>query len=244
MPQWIAVGDHHLRVLVQGQGSPAVIFEAFGPAYLEHMGRVQPEISRLTTTVNYEHAGHWFSEPGPKPRHANQIVHELHTVLEKTGVKPPYILVGFSFGGPYIRVFAGQYPEEVAGMVFIDPSQENFMRWINEEWKEVNVVTDAQKAAQEEWGCQWDSLDLAAQATLPEVPISMITGMRVDQNAFRSHCLPHWLAAHREWLAQYPQATHIVTTNSGHGVPLTEPGLVMDTIRDMLDKVRSQTDSP
>ena len=242
MPRFVSVGDHQLRVLTQGQGSPCVVFECFGPAYLEHMSRVQPAISKITRTFNYDHAGHWFSEPGPKPRDANQIATELHQALINAEVKPPYILVGYSFGGPYIRVFAGKYPDEVAGMVFVDPSQESFMRWINEEWEMFNVITPAQRKAQEEWGCSWDSLNMASEAQLPEVPITLITGMLKQDHPFQRHYLPIKLRSHTEWLAQFDHANHIVTPHSAHAAPLSEPELIVRVITQMVDKVRQEAE--
>lgn len=238
MPGLVSVGDHKLRVLTQGQGTPSVVFESFGPAYLEHMGRVQPAISKITSTFNYDHAGYWFSEPGPKPRDANQIAEELYQALIAAEVPSPYILVGFSFGGPYIRVFAGKYPDEVAGMIFVDPSQESFMQWINEEWETINVVTPTQRKAQEEWGCQWDSFTQAIEARLPAIPISLITGMKKTDHPFQRHYLPRKLRAHQEWLSSYKMTNHIVTTNSAHGVPFSEPELVIRVIKDMVQLVR------
>ena len=238
MPDFVRVGDHHLRVLSQGQGTPSVVFESFGPAYLEHMNRVQPAISEITTTFNYDHAGHWFSEPGPKPRDARKIAEELHQALNKAKVAPPYVLVGFSFGGPYIRVFADKYPDEVAGMVFVDPSQESFMKWMNEEWEMFNVLTPVQKAAQTEWGCHWDSLNQATEAKLPQVPITLITGMMKTHHPFQRHYLPYKLKAHQEWLSNYQDVNHIISTNSAHAVPLSEPELIIDAIKEMIQKVR------
>src|SRR6185436_13132917 len=60
---------------------------------------------------------------GPSPRHARQIATELHTALANAGLHPPYILVGQSLGGPYVRVFASMYPEDVTGIVLVDPTQ-------------------------------------------------------------------------------------------------------------------------
>lgn len=239
MPKHVSVGDHQLRVLVQGKGSPAVVFESFGVAYLEHMNQVQPTIARQTTTVNYDHAGHWGSEPGPKPRHAGQIVEELRTALRNANVPPPYVLVGFSFGGPYIRVFADRYPDDVAGLVFVDPTQEGFMAWLHEEWPIVNRLTDEQIASQTEWGSQWISMNMASNTVLPDVPITLLTGMERDDSAFVRHVRPRWLKAHQDWLSQFPDARHIVTTNSGHGVPRSEPELVIEAIVDVVQQARS-----
>lgn len=243
MPRQVQVGDHRLRALIQGRGGPAVVFECYGAAYLEHMNRVQPAISELTTTVNYDHAGHWASEPGPRPRDAHRIAEELHDLLAELAVSPPYILVGFSFGGPYVRVFAGKYPNEVAGIVLVDPTQESFMKWLRVEWPMINQISEEERRAQLEWGSQWESMKQAEAARLPEVPITLITGVRAE-GPFARHVKPRWLKAHREWLAPYRGGRHIVTTASGHGIPLSEPDLVIQAIVEMLEGIKGAKTQP
>jgi pimeloyl-ACP methyl ester carboxylesterase len=76
----------------------------------------------MTRVVAYERAGIGASEPGPEPRSIKQIVTELHALLAKLDVPPPYVLVGHSWGGPIIHSFAATYPKEIAGLVFEDPS--------------------------------------------------------------------------------------------------------------------------
>src|SRR5262245_17009806 len=83
--KYVDTGGHHLRMLISGRGSPAVIFETGGsPAAggpLEAWERVQPAVSRFTTTVSYDRGGIAWSAPGPKPRDARRIARELHTAL-------------------------------------------------------------------------------------------------------------------------------------------------------------------
>ena len=76
----------------------------------------------MTRVVAYERAGIGASEPGPEPRSIKQIVTELHALLAKLEVPPPYVLVGHSWGGPIIHSFAATYPKEIAGLVYEDPS--------------------------------------------------------------------------------------------------------------------------
>jgi len=230
MPIRVSVGEHELRMSIAGTGSPTVVLETFGPAYLETWNRIQPEIARFATVVAYDHAGYWASEPGPKPRDATQIARELHTALRNAGLPPPYVLVGYSFGGPYIRVFASLYPDEVTGMVFVDPTQESFMIRLNRMFPEINVVTHEQRREQYEWGMQRLSLNQARDARLPEVPITLITGAQTHDVLSRK-LLPLWQAEHAKWLRQFPHAKHIVTTDSGHGVVFTEPELIVNAVK-------------
>lgn len=237
MPRQVLAGENKLRMSITGEGSPAVVFDCFGPANLEIWNRVQPEVARYARAVTYDHGGYWGSEPGPKPRDARQIARELRSVLRRANVRPPFILVGYSFGGPYVRVFAGMYPDEVAGIVLVDPTQEEFMAWLNQKYPEINVITEKHRIAQDEWGSQWLSLNQARDTRLPDVPLTLITGMR-PQDILTRKLLPRWLESHQNWLKQFPYPKHIVTTNSGHEVVLSDPKLVIDAIKVMLEGIR------
>jgi len=237
MPRRVSAGDNQLRMLIRGESSPAVVFDSFGPVNLEIWNRVQPGVARFTRTVSYDHGGYWGSQPGPKPRDARRITQELHAALQNAGVAPPYLLVGYSFGGPYARVYAGTYPQEVAGLVLIDPTQEEFMAWLKKNYPDMTRVSEKHLAAQDELGSHQLSLDQAHEALLPHVPITLITGMK-PQDLFTRHVLPRWLESHRTWLRPFPQARHIVTTNSGHEVVLSDPPLVIQAIREMVEDLR------
>jgi pimeloyl-ACP methyl ester carboxylesterase len=237
MPQRAHVGDHRLRVSVSGSGSPTVVLETFGPAPLETWNRIQPRIAEFTRVVSYDHAGYWGSEPGPKPRDATRIARELHAMLQAASLPPPYVLVGYSFGGPYIRVFAGLFPDEVAGLVFVDPTQESFMKWLSDHYPEFNRVTEYHRMTQDEWGMQWESMEQAGAARIPFLPMTLITGAATHDPLSRN-LLPRWQAEHAKWLDQFPHAKHLVTTNSGHGVVFTEPHLIVNAVRRIVRQAR------
>jgi pimeloyl-ACP methyl ester carboxylesterase len=118
---FMELGNRRLHYQIAGEGSPTVIFEAGLMSTVLSWKDCQPEISKTTRTLSYDRAGLGWSDPGPEPRDAEQIVGELRELLLKTRIQPPYILVGHSFAGLTTRLFAARYPEQVCGLVLIDP---------------------------------------------------------------------------------------------------------------------------
>src|SRR5207253_2207002 len=117
-----------LRMRVEGQGSPAVVMEIGLGGPLEEWKLVQPEVARFTKVFAYDRIGALETK---SKLTGQDIARELHAALQKAGIEPPYVLVGQSFGGIYNRIFASLYPNEVAGMVLLDPTQEEFLDWMN-----------------------------------------------------------------------------------------------------------------
>jgi pimeloyl-ACP methyl ester carboxylesterase len=119
--QLVDVGGYRLHIYCVGQDSPTVILEAAADMMSADWGWIQPEIAKHTRVCAYDRAGMGWSEPGPQPRDARQISTELHSLLTNAGIAGPYVLVGHSAGGLYVRMYATQYAEEVVGMVLVDP---------------------------------------------------------------------------------------------------------------------------
>ena len=118
----ISVGTHRLYIDCQGTGSPAVIFDAALGASSVSWSLVQPAVAGLTRACAYDRGGMGWSRAGPLPRTAGRLAAELHALLEAAGVPPPYVLVGHSFGGFVMRIFAARYRPETAGLVLVDPA--------------------------------------------------------------------------------------------------------------------------
>ena len=127
----VDIGTHAIHFNCVGSGSPTVVFEAD----LDQYGSlswvpVQEAIGEITRACSYDRAGILWSEPGPLPRDGETIARELHAVLDAAGEEGPYLLVGHAFGGAYMRIFAGKYPDDVSGMVLLESSHpEMFTRF-------------------------------------------------------------------------------------------------------------------
>jgi pimeloyl-ACP methyl ester carboxylesterase len=118
----VDVGGYRLHIYCTGSGAPTVILDALFPGTVSNWAWVQPEIAKTTRVCAYDRAGLGWSDRGPTPRDARQHARELHALLAAAAIPGPYVLVGHSLGGLSVRMFADQYPDEVAGMALIEAS--------------------------------------------------------------------------------------------------------------------------
>jgi pimeloyl-ACP methyl ester carboxylesterase len=117
----IDMGTHCLHLLEKGQGSPTIILEAGLMSTVLSWNAIQSTLAQSYRVVSYDRAGLGWSDLGPMPRTAERMVQELHTLLQRAAIPPPYVLVGHSFGGLTMPLFAARYPQETAGVVLVDP---------------------------------------------------------------------------------------------------------------------------
>lgn len=147
----VDAGGHQLKINCAGVGGPTVILESGLGDILGEWQRTQGEISKFTRVCSYDRAGYGESEAGPLPRTSSQISGELHALLQNAGEHPPFILVGHSFGGYNVRVFNGQYPNEVAGVVLADSTQEDEYELLPSAWRNLSAIQLARWQSQAEW---------------------------------------------------------------------------------------------
>jgi pimeloyl-ACP methyl ester carboxylesterase len=231
----VMVDGRSIRMLLAGGGDATVVFENGAGAPLETWGKVQPDVSRFARTVSYDRAGVGLSDDGPLPRDGRRIATELRRALLSAGVAPPYILVGASIGGPYIRVFAGMYPEDVAGMVLVDPTV------FSGQVDAAGVPALEGRPA---------ALEQARASRVPSgIPLFLIDAVSPEEVPFATEAIralrrnnrPEIEAdsqEYRRWLEAIPGSRLIVTHRSGHNVPIEQPELVVETIRHAVDERR------
>jgi pimeloyl-ACP methyl ester carboxylesterase len=199
---------------------------------------VFPALSRFARVVAYDRAGYAKSEPGPEPRSFESNARDLHALLHRANIAPPYVLVGHSLGGANMRAFAHLYKDEVAGLVLIDPisatlftsaTQQDLARAQAEQ--EAALQNDS-AGAQGEWKFVKDEVknnfpQLNSFGAPPDVPMAVLIAGR-DRP-------PHWvkslLSEYGTWVAEASEAGLIVTPESGHAIQLDDPKLVISAIR-------------
>lgn len=123
----VDIGGRKLHLECAGQGGPTVILEAGAARSSLTWAKVLPEIARTNRVCAYDRAGTGWSDPAGGDRDGAAVAADLHLLLEKAGEKGPYLMVAHSFGGLYPRLYARQFPGQVAGILFVDAVHEDLL---------------------------------------------------------------------------------------------------------------------
>jgi pimeloyl-ACP methyl ester carboxylesterase len=116
----IDVGGHRLHVVSLGRGRPVVLFESGIGASSLNWSRVQRDASQFSATCVYDRSGYGWSDPSRRRPSAGEACEQLERLVDHAGLEPPFVLVGHSFGGYVVQIFAARNPGAVAGLVLID----------------------------------------------------------------------------------------------------------------------------
>ena len=290
--QLIEVNGSLMHLFCTGQGSPTVVMESGGAAWSLDWSRTQPEIAKLTRVCSYDRAGYGWSEPRSTPRTSKNIVRDLHALLSAVGVNGPYVLVGNSFGGYAVRLFASEFPRQVAGLVLVDVSHENqpspmppecwergieynrvsrFLAWVGLvrlaglvhllpelEWVVERFPPELRPMARAgyyrtqtydtlaaEFATYEQSSDQVrtAPARLEDTPLRVLVAGRYEYPSWCPLSAEQQQQLHQVWLQRQTELAQLssqgvltVAENSGHWIQLDQPELVVEAIRQVVER--------
>jgi pimeloyl-ACP methyl ester carboxylesterase len=245
----VDIGGRRLHMLVTGRGAPVVVLESGLGDTTSAWEMVQPQVAEFACAISYDRAGLGMSEPATaEPRTSAQIARELHTALHRAGIPPPYVLVGHSLGGFHVRLFAHQFPTEVAGLVLVDPSAEDWDDIMRTQFPDKYREAMAWRAQPRPEGVKresaaWEESKQQARAAwpLPDVPVVLFTSVKGKPDGSETKSSEKWAEVHKEWLQKIPRGTHVVTDKSGHYIQFNESKLVVNAISNIVAEVRSRT---
>ena len=230
---------YSLKVICYGKGTPTVIFESGLGDDNEVWTVLQLEISKNTRTFSYDRAGLRNSETGNLPRTSLDQVHELHTVLNKAKVKAPYIIVAHSIGGYNARLFAGTYPKEVSGIVFVDCSHENQFedRVRRSSLKEIEILKSQligeEQTLEELLISAKQVKEIRKKDALRNIPIVVLTA---DHKGEKSSAITEetWLNYQNDLVSLSDYSKHLIASDSSHYIQKDKPQVVIDAIKEIV----------
>lgn len=233
----IDVGGFKLYIRSEGKGNPAVVYEsAYGDASTS-WSNIQSAVSKTAKSVSYDRAGLGKSEKSPNPRTSYYKARELHKLLQKSGVKGPYILVGHSLGAYNVRLFASMYPKEVKGIVLIEPTHEDqHEKLILNQPPEVQELIKAQFKVE---GTYDEFLESARQvkatrACLKNIPLTVIT---TNKHSVGQEYEDIWMDMQKDIVSLSKYGRHIIVDGSDHYIQNDKPEIVIGAINDMISSL-------
>lgn len=262
MDKLIDIGTHKLHIYCLGAGSPAIVIDVGAGGSYTSWQHVQEQLAEDTRVCAYDRAGYGQSEPGPMPRDGRRAADELHRLLQNAGEEGPFLLVGHSLGGLNMQVFAASYPEQVAGVVLLDPSPLGWMMGDGfpelrdlfvQETAAMRAAADAARAssepAEQAQAAFWEAVaseheelfgqtaqQVGAISTFGRVPLLVIGATEPDSRfGDDSEAFRQfWNNESRKLATRSERGRFLLAEGSSHNIHLDAPQLVTDAVREML----------
>lgn len=237
----IDIGGIQLYCEISGKNltGPVIVFDSGYGWTTENWKLIQEEVSVIYRTVVYDRASLGKSSFDGRPRHSRQHIENLRTLLQKAEINPPYLLIGHSFGGVNVRLYAGTYPHEVAGVILLDSCHENqnnlmaplFSSRLKEEYFG-QFIAEGSLAEFEE------SLEQVRNMSLGGIPLTVITGGNQPHHTVESWNF--WMQFQKELALCSTNSRHIILKEAGHGVHLDCPAAVIQQIKEMAGPLKGE----
>lgn len=240
-------GGVSLHMHCVGSGAPTVVMDAGhghpGFVWIE----IQQGIGQVTRVCVYDRAGLGdSSHPPPRPHRMAQMVLELHALLQRAGVGGPYVLVGHSLGGANAQLFAGQYPNEVAGMVLVDSSTpagggvvpQPFAPATEAETAKARELANTDPEGFDSSVTFEANLARTLRLSLGDEPL-IVLSHGTKEPGWSPEATTRWEQGQARLAAISTNSARIVAGKSGHVIHWDQPSLVIASIRQVVDAVRT-----
>lgn len=243
-PPYVATGiNFHINGIdtyidCRGSGSPTVILESGLGTGAAGWGLVPERVGAETRVCSWDRPG--IGNSAPMGRHtALDLAAHLRATLAAAGESGPFLVVGHSLGGVYARVFASAYPDEIAGVVLVDPYLPDILPVehvavdpaLRAEWIDGIVATNRHVAAVED--LDWEAVERElVVASIAGLPLELVF---VDQRLRWDERFDPWedelIATWRTLLATLSADQRLtIAEGSGHMIQWDRPDLVVDAI--------------
>ena len=240
------IGRRELYLDCRGQGSPTVVLEAGSGSDSSTWSAVIDALADTTRTCAYDRAGRGRSDPVERHtlRHAAA---ELRALLLTAGETPPFVMVGHSLGGAFVRVFAAENREEVVGLVLVDTFDPDLQTdWIHpllgDLRPEHEATLDGLRATVASVdGLDWPTSEAQLRAAdVHGLPIEILRAPRYEPRLTEATNAEIAEAVEAAYRSLSPGNTRLTTAEgAGHMVQIDRPDVVIEAVRRLVDRARS-----
>jgi pimeloyl-ACP methyl ester carboxylesterase len=224
----VDIGAYGLFLHCDGTGQLTVVFEnGLGQAGTD-WGAVRLKLGKKLRVCSYDRAGAGLSEPHPSGESsAAGAAGDLARLLTAAKEKPPYVLVGWSYGGMVARVYHDQHPDQVAGMVLVDSSSEH-------------QSDDGEQLLDGATVVDWPATvkQTSRTAALGDLPLVVITADHHQGDSAKGFAL--WTSWQDELAALSSNSMHVIATQSDHPILFQQPDIVVQAINDVAASIDAQ----
>ena len=238
------VGDRSLYLECVGEGAPTIVMETGLGGDNAAWEQVVPSVRDANQTCTYDRANVRESDGAPTPRTSADVVADLHGLLGAAGIPAPYVLVGHSFGGISMRLYASTYPDDVAGLV--DPTPTTFIDdacAIVDETACESMSAEFEPSRGEGLDIVGSAAALSAAGPLPAVPLVVLVADDHSQDAITDPGVQQrfetmWQGRQRELATSVPGG-RMELVSSGHNIQSLRPEAVTEGIRSVISEQRA-----
>jgi pimeloyl-ACP methyl ester carboxylesterase len=222
----VDLGGWSLYIQCKGSGSPTVVLDAGLDDGHVIWERIEPVLARKTRTCSYDRSGVGGSDvrpSAPASVPAEQVVDELHELLDEVQVEAPYVLVGHSLGGLNARLHAARHPDDLAGIVFVDPTSPDYFGDSSAGPEALGAAISYRTA-----------FATTRSVQLGDLPVIVLVSAQQ-----RAISVPE-----AGQLARRSSKGMLVRTDTGHAIHLVLPRLVVEATNLVVDAARSDASLP
>jgi pimeloyl-ACP methyl ester carboxylesterase len=231
------VDGHQIEIATAGSGPVTVVFEAGLGLDWTSWDEVASDVAFRARVFAYSRPGYGASSAATTPRDAQTIVEELRALLAARGVPPPFVVVGHSMGGGYMELFAKAHPDEVVGVVLVDPRHRDFLATCEAAQLDNCGITESQLATQpgsaiaEYHAFPLASEEIRAAGPFGSYPVRVLTATDHPVSPAREALWEQMLASLAD---EATDGEQILVPGAGHVIQLDRPDVVTQTILDLL----------
>ncbi|MCW8091768.1 alpha/beta fold hydrolase [Alteromonas sp. ASW11-130] len=254
--QSLVIDGKHLEFEIKGEGDTWVLFDAGALTGMAGWDSLWHDLPDEITAIRFSRLGEGNSEMCESNRSSKDLVDEVQQVLKRLDVDMPFVYIGHSLGGATARNYAATYPENVLGMLLVDPENPKDVEMVID-IDPVNGPAEIERIKQKDYtlinghcflDAVWSKKEAKDFDDIGDIPVTLIAStQQVEEPKYIFHtdeARKRWGELQHAWVSTFPQGRYIATTKGSHYVQKDEPELVLKELALLLERIEKHSSEP